>query len=67
MATTRETPPKGVKVLFLGLDNAGKSSIILTLLRDFSRIAILKPTRGVKQRIYDFLGIRDQIQSRSLL
>ena len=46
-----------LKILYIGLDNAGKSSIILTLQRDFSKIAILKPTKGAKQRIFDFLGL----------
>ena len=44
------------KVLFTGLDNAGKTSIILSLQREFSKIAILSPTRGAQRRIFNFLG-----------
>ena len=44
------------KVLFTGLDDAGKTSIILSLQREFSKIAILSPTRGAQRRMFDFLG-----------
>ena len=44
------------KVLFTGLDDAGKTSIILSLQREFSKIAILSPTRGAQRRIFNFLG-----------
>ncbi len=44
------------KILFTGLDTAGKTSIILALQREFSKIAILKPTRGAQRRIFEFLG-----------
>ncbi len=44
------------KLLFTGLDDAGKTSIILSLQREFSKIAILSPTRGAQRRIFDFLG-----------
>jgi len=44
------------KVLFTGLDNAGKTSIILTLQREFSKFATLSPTKGAQRRIFDFLG-----------
>ncbi|MFW9785682.1 MAG: ADP-ribosylation factor-like protein [Candidatus Heimdallarchaeota archaeon] len=44
------------KILFTGLDDAGKTSIILSLQREFSKIAILSPTRGAQRRIFDFLG-----------
>ncbi len=44
------------KILFTGLDDAGKTSIILALQREFSKIAILSPTRGAQRRIFDFLG-----------
>ncbi|MHA2006802.1 MAG: ADP-ribosylation factor-like protein [Promethearchaeota archaeon] len=44
------------KVLFTGLDDAGKTSIILALQREFSKIAVLSPTRGAQRRIFDFLG-----------
>ena len=44
------------KIAFLGLDNAGKTSINLSLQREFSKIAILSPTRGAQRRIFEFLG-----------
>ncbi len=45
------------KILFAGLDNAGKTSIILTLSRDFERLENLQPTKGKEIRIYNFLGM----------
>lgn len=57
LSEIRDDTPKGIKILFSGLDNAGKTSIILTLSRDFSKIAILKPTKEINRRIYDFLGM----------
>jgi len=44
------------KILFTGLDNAGKTSIIIALQREFSKIAILSPTKGAQRRIFEFLG-----------
>jgi len=44
------------KILFTGLDGAGKSSIILSLQREFSKIAIVEPTRGAQRRIFTLLG-----------
>ena len=44
------------KVLFTGLDAAGKTSIILTLQREFSKIAVVEPTRGAQRRIFKLLG-----------
>ena len=44
------------KILFTGLDGAGKTSIILALQREFSKIALLTPTRGAQRRIFEFLG-----------
>jgi GTPase SAR1 family protein len=51
-----EKEPAESKILFTGLDSAGKTSIILALQREFSKIAILKPTRGAQRRIFEFLG-----------
>ena len=45
------------KILFAGLDNAGKTSIILSLSRDFNRLDDLQPTKGKEIRMYDFLGM----------
>ncbi len=44
------------KLLFTGLDAAGKTSIISALQREWSKIAILSPTRGAQRRIFEFLG-----------
>jgi len=44
------------KILFTGLDYAGKTTIITGLQREFSKIALLKPTRGAQRRIFEFLG-----------
>jgi GTPase SAR1 family protein len=52
----KEIIPEASKILFTGLDTAGKTSIILALQREFSKIAILSPTRGAQRRIFDFLG-----------
>lgn len=46
------------KILFTGLDNAGKSSIILTLRREFAEIGSISPTLGSQKRVFDFLGKR---------
>jgi GTPase SAR1 family protein len=51
-----EFKPEASKILFTGLDDAGKTSIILALQREFSKIAILSPTRGAQRRVFDFLG-----------
>lgn len=44
------------KILFTGLDSAGKTTIIYALQREFSKIALLKPTRGAQRRVFEFLG-----------
>jgi len=51
-----ERPAEPSKILFTGLDAAGKTTIILGLQREFSKIALLKPTRGAQRRIFEFLG-----------
>ena len=51
-----EQRPEPSKLLFTGLDDAGKTSIILSLQREFSKIAILSPTRGAQRRVFNFLG-----------
>lgn len=47
---------EGFKIIFTGLDSAGKTSIILSLMREISKIAIVKPTKGADRRTYNFLG-----------
>ncbi|MFX1316339.1 MAG: ADP-ribosylation factor-like protein [Promethearchaeota archaeon] len=44
------------KILFTGLDGAGKSSIILALRREFSKIAIIEPTKGAQRSTFTLLG-----------
>ncbi|MFX0032917.1 MAG: ADP-ribosylation factor-like protein [Candidatus Hodarchaeota archaeon] len=51
-----EKPDEPSKILFTGLDYAGKTTIIKGLQREFSKIALLKPTRGAQRRIFEFLG-----------
>ena len=45
------------KILFTGLDTAGKTSIILTMQKEFSKIAFVSPTKGAQRRIFEFLGL----------
>ncbi len=52
----KDDKPDASKILFTGLDGAGKTSIILALQREFSKIAILKPTRGAQRRMFEFMG-----------
>jgi len=51
----KEEDPEASKILFTGLDGAGKTSIIMVLKREFSKIAILSPTRGAQRRVFQFL------------
>ncbi|MBN1800054.1 MAG: hypothetical protein JW891_01020 [Candidatus Lokiarchaeota archaeon] len=44
------------KILFTGLDAAGKTSTILMIQRELSKFALLSPTRGAQRRIFSFLG-----------
>jgi GTPase SAR1 family protein len=45
------------KVVLLGLDSAGKSSIILALNREMDKISIVQPTKGAQRRVFDFLNL----------
>ncbi len=56
MEYLREEEPELPKILFTGLDTAGKTSIILALQREFSKIANITPTRGAQRRIFTFFG-----------
>ena len=44
------------KILFTGLDDAGKTSIILALKREFSKIANIQPTKGAQRTVFEFMG-----------
>jgi len=48
--------PAARKILFTGLDNAGKTSIILALQRKFSKIVRIEPTRGAERHTFKLLG-----------
>ncbi|MFX0072976.1 MAG: ADP-ribosylation factor-like protein [Candidatus Hermodarchaeota archaeon] len=50
-----EEKKEAQKILFTGLDDAGKTSIILALQREFSKIAMIKPTKGAQRKIFRFL------------
>ncbi len=52
----REHKHEPYKILFTGLDGAGKTSIILTLNREFSKIAKLEPTKGAQRTSFRLLG-----------
>ena len=45
------------KILFCGLDNAGKTSIIYTLKKQYNFLSDLKPTMGIKRKKHKVLGI----------
>ncbi len=48
----------GEKILFTGLDNSGKTSIILALQNKYSKIATLQPTRQTERSSFSYLGNR---------
>ena len=50
------TSSQNKKILLLGLDDAGKTSILNILQRKHSTIRNLLPTRGVSRQTMDFLG-----------
>ncbi|MBY9006242.1 MAG: hypothetical protein KGD63_05750 [Candidatus Lokiarchaeota archaeon] len=56
MEFLKEEEQETQKILFTGLDGAGKTSIIMALKREFSKIAILTPTRGAQRRVFGYLG-----------
>lgn len=52
----REPKERLYKILFTGLDGAGKTSIILALQREFSKISSVEPTRGAQRRVFKLMG-----------
>jgi len=52
----REHKYEPSKILFTGLDGAGKTSIILTLRREFSKISKVEPTKGAQRTSFSLLG-----------
>ena len=54
--TIREKLKSHKKLLMIGLDNGGKTSILAVIQERFSIIKSLLPTRGVKREKLDFFG-----------
>ncbi|HME50999.1 MAG TPA: ADP-ribosylation factor-like protein [Candidatus Lokiarchaeia archaeon] len=52
--TNPEIPSK--KIIFTGLDNSGKSSIILALQRSLANLATLTPTKMVERSTFNYMG-----------
>lgn len=46
------------KIVFAGLANAGKTSMTLTLQRQFSELSGIKPTKGIERTELDILGFK---------
>lgn len=46
------------KIVFAGIANAGKTSMTLTLKRQFSDLAGIKPTKGIERSNMDILGFQ---------
>ena len=46
------------KIVFAGLANAGKTSITLTIKRQFSDLSGIKPTKGIERTDMDILGFK---------
>ncbi|TXT62290.1 MAG: Small GTP-binding domain protein, Arf-/Gtr1/RagA G protein domain signature [Promethearchaeota archaeon] len=44
------------KIVLIGLDNGGKSSILAVLQNEYSKLQSLLPTKGVKREKLDFFG-----------
>ncbi|MBD3229402.1 MAG: hypothetical protein GF329_14550 [Candidatus Lokiarchaeota archaeon] len=47
---------KFLKVLYVGLANAGKTSIILTLEKEYKKLSKLSPTLGIERTSLDLMG-----------
>ncbi|TFF90787.1 MAG: hypothetical protein EU548_01260 [Promethearchaeota archaeon] len=47
-----------LKLAFTGLDNAGKTSILNVLEKQYSKLSSMKPTTGVERRTVNVLGYR---------
>jgi len=58
IAMKEDLPINTKKVLIMGLDNSGKSSIVLCLMgvKNISKFSLLKPTRGIKTNNFQALG-----------
>jgi GTPase SAR1 family protein len=54
--STPTTTHRKLKIIFLGLDDSGKTSFLLSVDRKFSRLIGLKPTRGAQISTIEALG-----------
>ena len=54
--STPTTTHRKLKIIFLGLDNSGKTSFLLSVDRKFSKLIGLKPTRGAQISTIEALG-----------
>ncbi|MHA1379811.1 MAG: ADP-ribosylation factor-like protein [Candidatus Helarchaeota archaeon] len=52
---------KFFKILFLGLDNAGKTSFLLSLENKYSQLHSLRPTKGLFKYDYKILGFNTSL------
>lgn len=57
MTELKESDRPFIKCLFLGLDNGGKTSILLTLRNKFPHVIKLKPTKRVERSNFNILGL----------
>lgn len=66
--TTVEEPARAPdkKIIFTGLDNGGKTSILLMLQRKLAKIATLTPTKLVERNTFDYLGGKVKIAAHDL-
>jgi Ras-related GTP-binding protein A/B len=53
---TMEQSRQALKIAFIGLANAGKTSLIRSLTREFEMLTRLKPTTNVERNFLEFLG-----------
>ncbi len=53
-----------MKIPILGLDNAGKTSLLHTLKREFNRVEMVKPTKNIERTICSFFERLDQRKPR---
>lgn len=51
-----EKTSPNAKIIVVGLANAGKTSIIKSLMKQFDMLSIIKPTLGVNRETMEFLG-----------
>lgn len=45
------------KIIFIGLDDAGKTSIMEALSRNFNKMVSTRPTKKIQRRAFEFMGM----------